>query len=175
MTNAPEAIRDTNPTAERPSSGRFWIAFVVSLLAGQVILILVMVYVATNDASFAVEPDYYRKGLRWDETAAQLRRNEALQWSITATIADEHGAGGKRHFSCRLMDASGDPLDGAAIDVVAFAHARGQDRLSFPVPAVGEGDYEATVPLTRPGLWEFRFVVRRGPDVFTHRLLRRVK
>ncbi|MCH5373654.1 MAG: FixH family protein, partial [Planctomycetes bacterium] len=74
----------------------------------------------------------------------------------------------------RLCDKQGAPLDGAVIDVVAFAHARGSDRQSATLLPTGEGNYETTLRLARRGKWEFRLAVQRGPETFTYTELRDV-
>ena len=48
---------------------------IVALLVGGAGANVGLMLVATSDASFAVEPDYYQKALAWDETMAQAARN----------------------------------------------------------------------------------------------------
>ena len=67
------------PTVELAHETRhrlFWVGLILALLAGQIVLMVAMVYLATSDASFAIEPDYYQKGLNWDAVAAQVRQND---------------------------------------------------------------------------------------------------
>jgi nitrogen fixation protein FixH len=164
----------TAPWAERRHR-RFWVGLVVSLLAGQVVLLSTMAYVAISDGSFAVEPDYYQKGLHWDDTAAQLRRNVALGWSVRVEIGDSAATGGERTLICHLTNRNDEPLDGATIDVAAFPHARGSERSTAMLAAAGDGSYETPLRFSRYGVWEFRFVVQRGPETFTQTVVRRVE
>ena len=146
----------------------FWLGFVLALLAGQIVLMLAMVYLATSDASFAIEPDYYQKGLNWDARAAQARQNERLGWSAKVELGPTVRVAGERTLTCTLADRTGRSLDGATVDLVAFSHARGSDRSAVTLLPVGSGRYEAPMRFTRAGVWEFRLAIQRGPDTFTY-------
>jgi nitrogen fixation protein FixH len=146
----------------------FWVGLILALLAGQVALMLAMVYLATSDASFAIEPDYYQKALNWDTVAAQARQNERLGWSAKIELGPTVSVTGERTLTCTLADRTGRPLDGASVDAVAFSHARGSDRTAVTLLPAGSGRYEAPVRFTRVGVWEFRLAIQRGPDTFTY-------
>jgi nitrogen fixation protein FixH len=171
-------LTKTEPTTDASASEfrhrLFWVGLIFALLGGQIALLLFMTYLATADASFSVEPDYYEKGLNWDETAIQLRQNERLGWSLNLEVAGDADEFGKRVVACTLRDGEGRPLDGATVDVVAFAHARGSQRTAFALLGVGGGRYEGQARFRRAGLWEFRFVIQRGPETFTHTQNRRL-
>jgi nitrogen fixation protein FixH len=126
------------------------------------------------DGSFAVEPDYYQKALRWDEVAAQHRENARLGWTAAIDVGDDVSVFDERTLTCRLADAEGRPVEGAAVDLVAFPHARGSERASAVLAETESGVYAATLRFRRKGVWEFRLAVRRGPNVFTHRETRDV-
>jgi len=128
--------------------------------------ISVMVYLATTNGTFAIEPDYYQKGLNWDATSAQLRDNARLSWLVEINVAEDVGTLGERTVTCTLTNKDGLPLDGAVIDIVAFPHVRGRERTSATLSAADGGRYQATLRFSRKGLWEFRGVVKRGPDTF---------
>lgn len=153
---------------------RFWVGLVVVLLSAQALLMLVTVYLTVTDGSFAVEPDYYQQSMDWDATMAQRRRNEQLGWQLQLSLADQASVFGERKLLCRLNDRQGVPIDGAVIDLVAFSHARGNDRSSATMTPVGEGRYETTLRLSRSGKWEFRLAVQQGDETFTHTELRDV-
>ncbi len=164
-------MSETEPTTDAPSSEfrhrLFWVGLICALLGGQIALLLIMTYLATADASFSVEPNYYQKGLNWDETAVQLRKNEQLGWSLDLQLGEDADEFNERAVACTLTDREGRPLDGATIDVIAFPHARGSQRTAITLLGVGDGRYEAQSRFRRAGLWEFRFVVQRGPETFT--------
>lgn len=145
-----------------------WVGLILALLTGQILLMAAMVYLATSDASFAIEPDYYQKGLHWDATAAQTRQNQRLGWSATIELGTEIRGTGERTLICILRDRAGQPLDGATVDAVVFSHTRGNDRATVTLLPAGSGRYEAPVRFARAGVWEFRLAIQRGPDTFTY-------
>jgi len=147
---------------------RFWLGCIVVLLAGQIALMLVLLYLATSDRSFSVEPDYYQKGLNWDHVAAQTRHNARLGWSVRIELGPDVSVRGERTLICRLANREGQPLDGATVDVVAFSHARGSERTTVTLPWAGSGRYEAPVRFARAGVWEFRLAIHRENDTFTY-------
>lgn len=143
-----------------------WPVFLVALLAGQMLLVLGMVYVATSDRSVGVEPQYYENALHWDDHARQEQRNRELGWTIAAAVSDALG-GDERRLTCRLNDRDELPLTDAEIAVTVFHNARSNDRITTTLTPTGDGAYFADMPMARAGLWELRFNVRRGADVFT--------
>ena len=146
----------------------FWPGFILALLGGQILVLIVMVYFAAMDGSFAVEPDYYQKALNWDKEVAQLRENERLNWSLQIDVGDEAGVLGERVVTCTLRDREGKSLDGAVIQLLAFPHARGVERTTATLEPRGNGAYETTLRLSRKGLWEFRLRAQRGPETFSY-------
>lgn len=144
-----------------------WVGTIVAMLAAQVLLMMLIVYVTAVDESFAVEPNYYQQSLEWDATMAQRRHNEQLGWQLQLEVADQANVYGERRLIGRLTDRDGHPLDGASIDLVAFPHARGSDRRTATLQPLGEGRYETTMRIPRGGKWEFRVVVKRDSETFT--------
>jgi nitrogen fixation protein FixH len=125
--------------------------------------------VANRDASFAVEPDYYRKSLEWDQTMAQEDTNRALGWRL-AVAGERTSLPGRLRLVARLADRTGRPLDGAVVTVEARHGARAAEPVGGVLESGGEGRYAAELPLARPGLWELRFDVRRDGERFTARI-----
>jgi nitrogen fixation protein FixH len=155
--------------------GRFWIGLVLALLGGQIALLGTMAYIAISDGSFAVEPDYYQKGLHWEDTATQLRQNVRLGWTARIDVSQAVTAAGERAVTCRLTNRDGTPLDGATIGLVAFAHARGNQRTSAELLPSGSGTYTLAMRFAHHGVWEFRVLVHRGPETFTQTMIRTVE
>jgi nitrogen fixation protein FixH len=137
----------------------------LALSAGSNILFMVL---ANRDASFAVEPDYYRKALEWDRTMAQEAANRALGWrvSVEAAMAGTQG----RRLTLRLVDRDGRGVDGAIVSVEALHGARAADVVSGRLSGEGQGRYAAELPLARAGLWELRVRAERGGQIFTQRI-----
>ncbi len=163
MRDQPPNPRETRPIASRRQL--LWPGIVLALLGAQMLLMLVMVYMATSDRSFAVEPDYYKKALHWDESAAEGRSSRQLGWSVRIEVGDAADVLKRRDVTCTLLDAAGEPLSGATVEVIAFPHARGQERTLVKFAEIGGGLYAASMPIPRSGLWEFRVTAqpRIGP------------
>jgi nitrogen fixation protein FixH len=130
------------------------------------------VYWAANDVNAAaVEPDYYRKGVQWDSTLAQERRNRALGWTVEAVLGPRAAHGGRR-VSIRMRDAAGGPLAAARVELTAIHNALA----THPVHAVSltdaAGESRLDAPLEHSGLWELRLVVTHGADRYTADLRR---
>ena len=154
------------------SRGWYWPVGLAALLVGSAGANIALVVITSRDASFAVEPNYYAKALAWDETMAQQARNEALGWSLGLCV-EPAGERGRVTVAVRLTDSAGVPLEGARIAIEALHNARANQVLTAALEPRGL-DYAAAMPLARPGLWEFRARVTRGPDVFTATLMRDV-
>ena len=152
--------------------GVLWPAIIAGALALHVIAMMVMVSFATSDDSYAVEPDYYRKALAWDEKRAQDRRNTELGWRLDFVVEPAE-PGSNPVLRVELTDADGAPLTGATVEVEAFANTRRDHILDATLTATPEG-YEATLPMRRNGLWELRFQATRGSDLVTYRETRHI-
>ena len=122
--------------------------------------------VASRDPSFAVEPDYYRKGLEWDRTMAQEEVNRHLGWALSVDAGPAERPADLR-LVVRLSDRDGRGVDGAAVTVAARHGARAAEAVSGDLAPVAGGRYAADLPLRRAGLWELRLTARRGDVVFT--------
>ena len=159
-----------NQTSSATRSAWFWPALVVGLLAGQVVLVLVMAYLAVSDHSFAVEPDYYRKALQLGR--ARCRSNRPIDdWDglLRIEVSEQPDISQQRDVRCVITDRAGKPVDGATVEVVAFPHVRGNERQELDADSGLEaGRYGAAVRMSQGGLWEFRVVATRGVEVATH-------
>jgi len=145
-----------------------WAAVAAALLGIHAAAWIAFTAIAVRDPGFAVEPDHYRKGMGWDAEAAQLRANRTLGWSASVETGPLEGIPGDRRIACRIADREGLPVAGASVELEAFHHARGGDRFRTALAGEGGGTYAGRLPMARPGVWECRIAVRRGPDRFTH-------
>jgi nitrogen fixation protein FixH len=151
--------------------GRAWLwpAGLAALLVAGVGANVAFMVVATRDPSFAVEPDYYRKALAWDEAMAQEARNEALGWGVSVA-AMPGGRRGHLTLQAAVTDRAGAAVAGAAVSVEAMHGARASRIVAAALAEQAPGRYAAELPLGRAGLWELRLRVVRGDDVYTRRL-----
>jgi nitrogen fixation protein FixH len=148
------------------AKGWYWPVAIVGLLVAGAAANIGFMIVANRDATFAVEPDYYRKAVDWDRTMAQEARNVELGWQVSTQL--ERIDGGRARLVARVADRDGRPVTDAAVVVEAFPSARARDIASFTLaPAGSAGAYAATLARARTGLWELRVRVTRGEEVFT--------
>jgi hypothetical protein len=152
--------------------GTLWPWIIGGALALHVVGSMVMVYIATSNDSYAVEPDYYAKALAWDERRAQEQVNLALGWTLDFVV-EPAPAGTDPTLRVDLSDASGRPVAGAAVAVEAFSNRRRDDIVTASL-APSDSVYSAALPMRGSGRWEFRFTVTRDEDVFTYRETRHI-
>jgi nitrogen fixation protein FixH len=167
-------MNDSPATVEKPSRHLFWPIFLTSLIGIHIASVVVMVIVATRDSSFAIEPDWYQKGLHYDQTAQQQRENRRLGWSVKLDVGRPLSGTNQRSVSCTVFDQAGKPVESAPVDLVAFAHLRGSNRTSSILLPQGGGAYAATMAFDDPGVWEFRLVITRGAETFTQIVKREI-
>ena len=148
--------------------GWYWPWILGGLMAVVLGANLILIYVATSDRSFAVEQDYYRKGLRWDAKREQDRRNAELGWTLDLVVASTLSPDGTVAITALLCDGDGGEITGAQIKLDAFHNARAAYILSADLKHAENGSYAASLPMRRPGLWEFRFEISRDGERFTH-------
>jgi nitrogen fixation protein FixH len=153
-------------------AGTIWPYVIAGALALHVVGSLVMVYFATSNDTYAVEPDYYQKALNWDDRRAQDRLNARLGWTLEFTV-EPANVGGDPILHVAIIDGAGDPLADAVVTVETFANARRDDILTATIAATDSG-YQTALPMRRNGLWEFRFTVTQGRDTFTYRDTRHI-
>lgn len=155
-------------SSRKRGRGLGWPIGMSVILAGTVALNLYVMHLARSDASFAVEPDYYRKAVHWDDELAQRRRNAALGWRLSPSLARD--ADDATRLRLRLTDAAGRPLDGVAVEVEAFAIARAAQVQRVTLASAGgdaAGAYDGRLDMRQPGQWELRVVATRGGERFT--------
>jgi len=145
--------------------GMGWPIGIVAILVTTMTANIVMMRVAGNDPSFAVEPDYYRKAVNHDSTMAQARMNSALGWSATAAIAFD-GAG-TPILSVRLVDSAGSLVEDAHLSAVAMFVGRANETDSVALAPGADGSYTARLSRAYAGQWEVRVEARKEADRFT--------
>jgi nitrogen fixation protein FixH len=144
--------------------GWLWPAGIVALLSTSAAGNIAFMVLANRDASFAVERDYYRKAVEWDRTMAQRAANAELGWQASARF--EPAADGGARLVVRLRDRAGAPIDGATVEVEAFANARARDVHALVLHPLGGGAYGARLAAPRSGVWEVRVAAMRNGHRF---------
>ena len=143
-----------------------WPIAVTVILGTTIAANIWLIRVASGDPSFAVEENYYQRGVHWDDEMAQRARNVSLGWKLAASLSPIQ-AGRGSDLRIALSDSEVRPINGASVVVKVVHVARANDPVEVSLVAGAPGQYEARVPLERAGLWELRIDVHRGPDRFT--------
>lgn len=151
------------------NAAKLWPAGLAAILCVTVAVNGYLLWVANDRDAFAVEPDYYRKAVAWDSTLAERRRSAELGWTIDAALAP--AASGAR-LEVALADRAGAALRAADVDVEAIHNREPERAVSVRLRSGEDGRAVADVPLRHAGLWELRFVVRRGADRYSATLRR---
>jgi nitrogen fixation protein FixH len=170
MTTIHAAYPTGGASTQAPRS-RWWIwpAIIVAFLSAQIALSFTALYFALSDPSASVEPNYYAKGLSFDQQLAQERLLTTLGWQPSVILSGPAGSPPHRSLGLRLLDKSGAPIEGATVQVVAFAHVRAIDRhaLTLNSTPASPGLYTVDLPTPQAGLWEFRFTFKQGSQTVT--------
>lgn len=143
-----------------------WPVAIVGLLCVHAVAMVTVVFMATRDPSFSVEPNSYRKAVDWDISQARRRASEQLGWSAQIQVSPTADTIGRRQLSCRLTDKQGVAVVAATVQVEWFHHARAADRRRVTLEPEPDGSYSALLPMKRNGTWEFRITARRGSSLF---------
>lgn len=146
--------------------GTVWPLAVTTILGLTVAANVWLIRVANSDPSFAIEENYYQRGVHWDDELAQRAHNQSLGWRVVATMSPDKEASGEL-LRIALTDSAVRPIEGASIVVKAVHVARAGDPVEVTLAPLGQGEYEARVPVRRAGLWELRIDVHRGAERFT--------
>jgi nitrogen fixation protein FixH len=146
------------------NTGLFWALFPVVLLGSLVGMVLFSVHVAVSDPSFAVEEKYYSRATTWDEQLAANRRSSALGWRSNVVTATSPS--GQTNLMVSLVDRDGHPVQGANIDVEAFAVARSRRVVRAALHEEAAGQYRASLPTDHAGRWQLSLDATRGEDRF---------
>lgn len=154
------------PTAARRSRGaRFWPLLILGMLFAHTAGIIFCVTIASRQ-KYAVVPDYYAKGLSYDDHKAKLLASQQLGWSNQFQIGTSVSDSGKRTGRLVLVDAQSLPIQGAAI-TLSIVHPAHPERIDRPVVReVEPGIYEFETFIIQQGNWDFDLSARRGVQLF---------
>lgn len=123
-----------------------------------------MIYASIRSWTGIEVDHYYQRGLRFNETIEDARRQAVLGWRAQVRKVDD--GGGASRLEVMLSDAAGSPVTGASVRAeMVRPTAEGYD-FDLALTEMGGGRYGADVQPPLPGQWEARVNVRRGRDRF---------
>jgi nitrogen fixation protein FixH len=138
---------------------------VFGLLGLNVGVVSVTLYLAHSDPSFAVEPDYDRRAMAWDESQRLAAASDALGWTAALDVRPPDAAGA-RTLTLRLTDQAAAPVAGATVGLEAFASLRAGERRQITLSETGPGVYQGGLEAGAAGQWTFRVRAVREADRF---------
>lgn len=147
--------------------GWYWPIVIVGILVLGLAPSFLLVALATNDPSFAVEEDYYEKALAWDSLQAEKRRSTALGWSVDLRTEIDPVMAGFQRVTAVIRDREGVAIPKCEVHVEAFHNARAAHRVKSRLEPIADGAHLVVLPMRRAGLWEFRFDATCGATAFT--------
>ena len=150
-------------------------AVVIGLLGGHMIFIFTAITLGTGDPSFAVVPDYYQKGVDYDERKALLAESAKLGWSVEVMPGVSADAIGQRDLVVQVRDAEGQAVKGLDLRIDAYHVARASEPVGFVCVEVLPGQYVGTARMTREGFWQFAIDAASGDQRFIAELRQFVK
>ncbi|MEZ4223693.1 MAG: FixH family protein [Polyangiaceae bacterium] len=163
----------TPPPKEDDEQGAgIWPYVPVALLVATLAGLGFMMRLATNDPQFAVERDYYKKALDWDQTQAQAERNRKLGWQVSLST---EGNAESTELRVTIRDAKGAVVPATRVRVEAFSNLAAGARTDLELGRVADGAFSARIEPKHFGLWEFRFVVEAPGGPFTQILRQDLK
>lgn len=163
-------MHDANSGKQRSLWWLMPVGMLIVMVAGQ----LWMGYTAVHDPGFALEKNYYKKAVHWDQHQQQAAENQRLGWKIRLRTEPARDASRHVHLIVRLSDAHGAPLRGVRLHVETFFNARAAHLLDATFTETRDGTYQASLPMRHAGLWEFRFTATHLGAHFTDVIRRSV-
>lgn len=123
-----------------------------------------MIYASLRSWTGIEVDHYYQRGLRFNETIEDARRQAALGWRAGVRLGEDRI--GAPLLEVVVRDAADRPVTGATVRAeMVRPTAEGND-FELALTETGEGRYAATVQAPLPGQWDARVNVRRGRDSF---------
>lgn len=141
------------------SAATRWTIAIVSLLAGNVIAMLVLMGVAHSGGSEVI-PNYYDRAVQYDTEIDDATSSLALAWSADVSL-------GRSMIEVQVRDRAGLPLDGARVRVTGYSRGHGDRHIDAVLALVGNGVYRAALRMPAVGVHDLKVVVERAGDRFT--------
>jgi hypothetical protein len=148
------------------NEGWFWPWLLIGLLVISSGGSILMVVIAVNDPSFAVEDNYYKKAVEWDKQVDESNQSHKLGWRFRLTLKPHPTRQTLHTLHVAFQHPDGSPLQDAEVTVRAFHNAQASQSLQLKLKHEGKGQYTSPFRTHRPGLWIFRIHAQRGTQRF---------
>lgn len=148
-----------------------WVGLIVGLLALQVFVGGMAIFLANSDPTYSIEPNYHQKAMEFDKVLAARQVSHQLGWKWTIVPGHQIDSTGRRELNIQLQDANLQPITDALISVQLMHHAKGNKRQNIKLTPVPDkpGQYQGTALIDRAGLWQVDLSADRQTEHFVDR------
>lgn len=148
-----------------------WVGLIVGLLAVQILVGGMAIFLANSDPAHSVIPNYYQQALEYDKVLAARQVSHQLGWKWNVVPGESIDLAGKRTLIIQVQDRKSQPVTDALVMAQLWHHARGNQRQSITFDAVPDkpGWYQGVAVVDRNGLWQVDLTVDRLTDHFVDR------
>lgn len=141
------ARTEPTPRPTRPIEGRHVLACLLAFFGIIFAVNGVFLYQALSTYTGVVSAEPYRKGLHYNDRIEAERRQDALGWSETVTLAPSGG------LSIALMDAGGSPVRALEVNAVVGRPSTSASDKRITLGEIASGRYVAELGALEPGAW----------------------
>ena len=121
------------------------------------------IYISQKTWRGVVTENSYQKGLKYNQTIAEEKKQEELDWKMT--ISFNYFSQNKGVLLVNLQDRNSQPITNAEITVEIRRPTQEGYDFSQKVEFIG-GLYEAKINFPLKGQWDFLIKAKKGDDVF---------
>lgn len=148
-----------------------WVGLIVGLLAIQILVGGMAIFLANSDPAHSVIPNYHQQAMEYDKVLAARQVSHQLGWTWTIVPGQQLDSKGKRQLMIQLLDNKSHPLGEAQVAIQLCHHARGNHRQHLALSPVPQkpGWYQGEAVVDRAGLWQIELSVDRLQDHFVDR------
>lgn len=137
--------------------GLHWPVMLVCMFLVSASFVIFTAVVGAGSGSKMIEPDYYERAVDWDSERELLEAADRLGWRVTVSMSPTLDPKGSRLVSVLILDAQGNPIEDAVVEIVAFATSQAHDRFQSAVEHNGAGQYQHRFQgMHETGFWETR-------------------
>ena len=149
--------------AQREATARLlWTGGIIAFFAIQAVLWIVAITLTSQDPSHLVFEDYDERAVNWDSWQETMRASAALGWQSDLRIGADADVTGQRELLLTLVDRSGQPVRGAAVDLRLYHRARAAEAVTVSLQELLPGEYVTSFRAQQPGNWNFEVTASRG-------------
>lgn len=148
-----------------------WVGLIVGLLALQVFVGAMAIYLANSDPTYSIEPNYHQKAMEYDKVLAARQASQQLGWKWTIAPGQQTDSSGSRQLIIQLQDAKLQPITDALVSIQLLHHARGNNRQIVHLTPILDkpGWYQGRGIIDRAGLWQVDLSADRQTEHFVDR------